>query len=804
VAEPTATDAPATEPMATDATVAVTDSSPARVRRPLDLIRLTGLVCVVALLTGFGALASDTTSGANADLSRLLGHVPRVLVHLLSLAGAFGVLAVPLGYLVSEVIRGQTRRLIEALVTGVIAIGVVRGLDLIVTLNPSSALYDALTLVGKAGTVRPLDAYLAALLALLTITGAVHDRLWGRLLISVLALYVVSAFAATQASLLSLLSSLFVGVTVGVAVRYFAGTLNERPDGERIAASLRQRNIDLIALVRIQGHDQDHREYLGTTREGKQLAIQVLDRDLVAYGAFYSIYRLIRVRAEISRAPALSLERLAERRSLLSFALMAAEVPVPRLEAGVPCGADTIVLVYEYIDGVALNQLPGGPTPDQLTELWADVEKMHQSRIAHRGLTASAIVADSTGRIVLPIPTLGSAFASDLRLSLDRAQLLVSTTLVVGAPAAVLGARAVLNADELASTLPLLQPIALNRETRAGLRHDGALLDALRDEIQGQTDLPSAELSRVERVRPRTVITIVAAIVAVYLLVGQLGSVDLTTIFKAARWRWVPLVVLASIATYFAAALALTGYVRERLSFLRTVAVQVAASFAGFVTPPAVGGLAVNIRYLRKANISPAGAATSVGMCQVVNAASHVLLLIVFAAAAGVSSPHAVPIPGWAFIVIAGLAAALLIALTVPFARRWLTARLLPPLREALPRLLNLATSPLKLSQAIVGSVALNGAYIAALWCAMRAFGGTVPFASVAVVYLAGAAIASAAPTPGGLGAIEIALSTGLAAGGMSSAAAISAVLLFRLATFWLPVPAGWVAFHFLQVRNAL
>ena len=98
----------------------------------------------------------------------------------------------------------------------------------------------------------------------------------------------------------------------------------------------------------------------------------------------------------------------------------------------------------------------------------------------------------------------------------------------------------------------------------------------------------------------------------------------------------------------------------------------------------------------------------------------------------------------------------------------------------------------------------LNAAYITALWCAVRAFDGQASFVSVAVVYLAGAAIGSAAPTPGGLGAVEVALSTGLAATGMASAAAISAVLMYRIATFWLPVPIGWAAAQFLQARDAL
>jgi uncharacterized protein (TIRG00374 family) len=79
-----------------------------------------------------------------------------------------------------------------------------------------------------------------------------------------------------------------------------------------------------------------------------------------------------------------------------------------------------------------------------------------------------------------------------------------------------------------------------------------------------------------------------------------------------------------------------------------------------------------------------------------------------------------------------------------------------------------------------------------------------VSLASVAVVYLTGSAIGSAAPTPGGLGAVEVALSAGLTAAGVASATALSAVLLFRLLTFWLPVPVGWLAFNRLQHEQAL
>jgi uncharacterized protein (TIRG00374 family) len=110
----------------------------------------------------------------------------------------------------------------------------------------------------------------------------------------------------------------------------------------------------------------------------------------------------------------------------------------------------------------------------------------------------------------------------------------------------------------------------------------------------------------------------------------------------------------------------------------------------------------------------------------------------------------------------------------------------------------------MKLTEALGGSLLLNAGYIAALWFSVRAFAGDPTLTAVAVVYLAGAAVASVAPTPGGLGAVEVALSTGLTAAGMPGASAVSAVLLFRIATYWLPVPAGWLAMHALQRRRAL
>jgi uncharacterized protein (TIRG00374 family) len=121
---------------------------------------------------------------------------------------------------------------------------------------------------------------------------------------------------------------------------------------------------------------------------------------------------------------------------------------------------------------------------------------------------------------------------------------------------------------------------------------------------------------------------------------------------------------------------------------------------------------------------------------------------------------------------------------------------------ETLPRLVEVLQRPRKLAEGLGGTVLLSAGFVLCLWAAVHAFGGQLDIATVAVVFLAGSALGSAAPTPGGLGAVEAALATGLTAAGLPSETAVSAVLLFRLVTFWLPVLPGWLAFNALQRRE--
>ena len=287
-------------------------------------------------------------------------------------------------------------------------------------------------------------------------------------------------------------------------------------------------------------------------------------------------------------------------------------------------------------------------------------------------------------------------------------------------------------------------------------------------------------------------------------MAGELARVSLGNTLRSADWRWSIAALALSALTYVGAALSLSGFVAARLSFVRTMLAQLAGSFVTLVTPAAVGGVAINIRYLQRRKVPAAVAAASVAVSQVVAFVLHILLLIVFAALAGTSEGHSIRPPTWVYFVLAGLVAIALVVLAIPAGRRLLRARLAPTFGQVVPRLIEVAQQPRKLAEGIGGALLLTLAYITCLEVCVRALGGSAPFASVAVVYLTGSALGSIVPTPGGIGAVEAALTAGLRAAGVAGTVAVSAVLLFRLLTFWLPVPAGWGALKYLERQQAL
>ncbi|MEU2749420.1 lysylphosphatidylglycerol synthase domain-containing protein [Streptomyces collinus] len=852
---------------------------PARVHRPSDLMRLLVGVLAVAILIGIAAFAHGTTSGLEQDINKGTGQAPDLLIKIAGLASSIAILLVPVAFAIERLIKRDGLRIADGVLAAVLAHGVTLATDLWVARAAPDSIQEALTQPSPGdihALTDPVHGYLAPVIAYMTAVGMSRRPRWRAVLWVVLLLDAFSMLVTGYTTPFSIILTVLIGWTVAYGTLYAVGSPNVRPTGQTLMAGLRTVGFRPVSASREDTSDNPDtgdrgRRYFVTLEDGPPLDVTVVDREQQAQGFFYRAWRNLTLRGFATRSSLQSLRQALEQEALLAYAAIAAGANAPKLIATSELGPDAVMLVYEHSGGRTLDSLSDEEiTDDLMRDTWHQVKALQSRRIAHRRLVGDAILVDRSGTVILTDLRVGEIAAGDLLLRMDTSQLLVTLGLRVGAERAVASAVGVLGPDAVADCLPMLQPIALSRSTRATLRRlareraqreRDAVLEASRQAKQarlegdvGETvhvpekpdkkavraeqraekraideaveeareeDLltqirhavlrirPQApvEPARLERVRPRTLISFMAGAIGAYFLLTQLTHIEFGPLIANAEWGWVAAAVLFSMCSYVAAAMALLGFVPERVPFVRTVAAQVAGSFVKIVAPAAVGGVALNTRFLQRAGVRPGLAVASVGASQLFGLGCHILMLLSFGYLTGTEkTPSLSP----SRTVIAGLltvAVLVLVVTSVPFLRKFVATRVRSLFAGVVPRMLDVLQRPQKLVTGIGGMLLLTACFVMCLDASIRAFGDestSISLASVAVVFLAGNALGSAAPTPGGVGAVEATLTVGLIAVGLPKEVAAPAVLLFRLLTLWLPVLPGWLAFNHLTRKQAL
>jgi uncharacterized protein (TIRG00374 family) len=773
---------------------------PRRLRRPLDLARFV-LALVISAAIVLGAwFATSTAAGLDSDISSGASLLPSIVVLALNIIGGIGTLGLPIAVAVTLTLRRRLRQLFDAFVALLIAV-------IILTLA-SYALANAdlpRLLAALAGSTSPDSVatapILGGLVAFVTVARLMSRRPWNGLTVLVIGSLVVVTLLSAGIALAGVGISVSIGWAVGLMTRYVAGTPTTRPSGLEVADALARGGFPLT-LLQARESTARGRRYMATTRAGGRLLVTVLDRDLEGAGLANAIWTSLRLRDD-STAGAFDMRRSLDHAALVAYAAQAAGVPEPRLLLTAEVGPDSVLLAYELVEGTRFTNLDE-ITDNDLVQAWRAMRTLHENQMTHRSLSAEHLLRAEDGSVWLIGGETGSIAAGDVAQRIDTAELLTTLAMLSSVDRAVDTGRTVLGLTGLSRALPALQPVALSPQTRKAVRKDKGLMVGLRDKLAEIRPGADTEQIQFERVRPRTLVMIIVGSIAGYLLLSQLAQVDLVGLLRTADWRWMLVALVLSILTFVAAAWSLSGFVPERLPLHRTILAQLAGSFATLVSPPTIGSIAINVRFLQKAGLHPALAGASVGVAQVMAFVFHIGLLLAFGIAAGTQADHTFAPPQWVVIGVVALVVVALALLAVPAVRRTITNRVRPTMKEVIPRLVTVVQRPMKLVEGIGGILLLNAAFIGVLYASVAAFGGSMNIAVVAVVYLAGATLGQAAPTPGGLGAVEAALAAGLTAGGLDAGLAVSAVLLYRLVTFWLPTIPGYWAFNWLTRKGAL
>jgi len=299
-----------------------------------------------------------------------------------------------------------------------------------------------------------------------------------------------------------------------------------------------------------------------------------------------------------------------------------------------------------------------------------------------------------------------------------------------------------------------------------------------------------------------------AAVVASFTVLGHL------------HWLWIPVGLLLESASMAAFAMMLRRLLAAGGTSVgvRPMLATAYAANAMSVTVPLVGpalATAFTFRRFTRQGADAPLAGWSLLAGGMISSGAATLIVIIGGLASGNSLVTAITVPGGV------LAVAVLAAAAAAARRPRLRAALERPagwmLRRGSRMLRRPATDPSQIIGAWaqrLGSLRLSpsgwltaAALALANWLAdaavlavsIRATGAAVPWHYLLLVYGSGMAAQSLNITPGGLGVAEGSLSLALVATGLTASQALAAVLLYRLASFWLVALAGWLVVFWLR-----
>jgi uncharacterized membrane protein YbhN (UPF0104 family) len=334
-------------------------------------------------------------------------------------------------------------------------------------------------------------------------------------------------------------------------------------------------------------------------------------------------------------------------------------------------------------------------------------------------------------------------------------------------------------------------------------------VDDLRDATAAAAGVEAPSLVRLRRVTWSTIVQVGLLALAVSAVVGYLSGLDygdLADAVQDASWAWVAVGFLLAQTPRFTQALSTLGSVPARIPYLPVYAMQLATGYLNLALPSSFARMAINIRFFQRHGVPPATAVTAGAIDSFVSTVVQAIVLVallLFSEASldfGLQTPSGPPTRALLAVAAIALAAVGALALVrrlrtaiVDRVRRWW-----PDVKATLGSL----RAGNKLGLLLGGSLATELLFAVALGVFANAFGYDISLAELLLINISVSLLATFVPVPGGIGVTEFGLTVGLTAAGMTEEAALAAVVLYRVSTFYLPPVWGFFAMRWLQ-RNA-
>ena len=439
--------------------------APTRYRHPGDVIRLIAAAMVLAAAAVVAALlpallrpaAAITGVGPASAAGRVLTGLVQVMI-----AAAAVVLLV-------AALRYHRFRVLATVAGGFAAAAVLMaGITYLAGPGGSAGLPAGLRQGSwLAGAGFPDPAVLAGLAAVAVAAAPWLSRPWRRAAWAALLLIGAARLITGGLLPMQLVLALAAGVTVGAGVLVAFGVPDRRMGPAGVAAALRAGGVPVSQVTGPLATAKGSRPFQATTGDGRALFVKVFGSDQRDADLLYRAYRGIRLRGVGDTRPAVSLFRAVEHEALVAAMAERAGVAAPHVGQVVKAGDGSVLLTMELIPGRSLDDIPADSITDELArEVWREVGRLHQARIAHRSLHGTNIMIGQNGCPWLVDFSFAELAATGRQRAIDVAELLTSLAGRIGPDRAVATAAAAIGVGGVATAVPLLQPLALSAGTR--------------------------------------------------------------------------------------------------------------------------------------------------------------------------------------------------------------------------------------------------------------------------------------------------------------------------------------------------
>lgn len=763
-------------------------------RRTNDILRLILAALFLATVVTSSLITRTQWVALEKSVSQIVGVLSPAQSNLVYLIYGIAILALPFVILIGLIVARQWKLLGAYAAAGLLAV-----FCLSISGKGIAAPRWHFDLSDRLSTMLSqfLDdpRWIGMLAAVLTVSGpwlpARWRRWWWALLLAFVPIHLVVSAIVPARALLGLAVGWFVGALVVLVVGTPA--LEVPLDGAVRALARRGFVVSALTVIRPAGPGP----LVLSAQSHDPAVIELYGPHQRSGGALRQLWRKLRLRGTETAPLHASMHRAVEHRALMAIAIGDAGVANTSTVAVASLERGWTLYAHKPVRGTPITECA---TTTPAPRVWESLRCLHDQQISHGDLRSKEITVDD-GAVLFGGYGSAEYGATDAQLQSDVAQLLVTTSSLYDPQSAVAAAIDTFGKDTVLTASRRLTKTAVPKRIRDSVADAKAVISNSRAEVMRQTGADQIQAETITRFTRSQLIQLVLLVALVYVAYPFISTVP--TFFselRTANWWWAVLGLAVSALTYVGAAAALWACTDGSVSFIKLSIMQVANTFAATTTPAGVGGLALSTRFLQKAGLSAIRATTAVALQQSVQVIVHVVLLIIFSTAAGAGTDlsHFVP-RATVLYLIAGVALGIVgTFLFVPTLRRWLATAVRPKLAEVSRDLVELAREPWRLALIVLGCAGTTLGAALALWASVGAFGGDTTFVTVTVVTMVGGTLASAAPTPGGVGAVEAALIGGLAAFGVPAAVGVPSVLLYRVLTCWLPVFIGWPVMRWL------